>query len=117
MIATSLSQGCFSSTLDPEYRKLIDDYRRDYEAVQEWCEEVHDGIRLGIPWKIHILVAHLLQWLDQHTEGMQRFCEQTTEAVHCDFSKTYKRFKRDESHPEHGKNLRRSVVEYSSRRL
>ena len=103
--------------MNPAYRQIIDLYRCKYEAVQEYCKEVLDGIELSITWKIHLIVVHLPQWMDRHSEGLSRFAEQTGEACHHDFSKTNKRFKRKESHPDHGKNLRRSVVEYSSRRL
>ena len=103
--------------MDPEYPALIDAYRQDYEVLQEYCDEVLDGISFNIPWKAHITVVHLKQWLDKHTRGMALYAEQTAEAVHADFEKTYKRFRRDESHPDHGKNLRRSAVEYSSRRI
>ena len=112
-----LFKGCFSDSLNPEFRALIDAYRRDFEALQEYCDEVLEGVSFGVSWKAHILVCHLPQWLDKHSEGMAKYAEQTAEAIHCDFSKTYKRFKRDESHPEHGKRLLRSAVEYSSRRI
>ena len=86
--------------------------------VKEYSEEVlDDGVDLSIPWKMHILVVHLPQFLKRHQVGMQMFAEQTVEATHSDFFKTHKRFKVAESHPLHGKRLRRSMVEYSSRRL
>ena len=103
--------------MDPNYAALIDKYRCDYEALQEYSDVCLDGITFTIPWKAHILVCHLTQWLDRHKSGMAKYAEQTAEAIHCDFDKTYKRFKRDESHHDHGKNLKRSTVEYSSRRI
>ena len=104
--------------MNPEYEEIIDKYRITYEAVQQHCDDVlDDGISLGIPWKVHSIVCHLPQWLRKHREGMSRYSEQAAESTHHDFEKTWKRFKRDESHKDHGKNLKRSVVEYSSRRI
>ena len=86
--------------------------------MQEYSQDFLDeGVNLGLPWKVHILCAHLPEWLDNHTEGLSKYAEQTCEATHKDFSATYKRFKRKESDQNHGRNLRRSVVEYSSRRV
>ena len=65
----------------------------------------------------HSLVCHLKQWLRKYKEGLARFSEQTCESTHFDFGKTHQRFKRKESHQDHGKILKRSVVEYSSRRV
>ena len=109
--------GCFGSALNPSFEDLIEKYRVTYEAVEEYCNDVLDGISIGLPWKVHIIVCHLKQWLANHSEGMSRYSEQAAESTHHDFDKTWKRFKRDESHKDHGKNLRRAAVEYSLRRL
>ncbi len=76
-----------------------------------------DGSEMGVSWKIHILVCHLPDWLDAKAVGMAQYSEQACEATHHDFEGTHKRFKRAVGHDDHGKNLRRSVVEYSSRRI
>ena len=97
--------------------RLIHTYRKRFEDLQEYVEAVLDSsIKLTIPWKIHVLVIHLPQWLRIHQKGLSDFSEQTAEACHH-FLKTYRRFSRAETHPEHGKRLRRSVVGYSSRRI
>ena len=113
-----LSKGCFSWSLAPNYRELIDTYRQRYEELQEYSQCVlDDGSAMGLSWKIHILVVHLPEWLDANAVGMAKFSEQTCEATHHDFEATHKRFKRAVGHADHGKNLRRSCVEYSSRRI
>ena len=110
--------GCFGKYLDPNYHALIGAYKQKYVELQEYSEDFLDeGVKLGLPWKIHILCVHLPEWLDDHTEGLSKYAEQTCEATHKDFSATYNRFKRKESDQNHGRNLRRSVVEYSSRRI
>ena len=105
-------------SLDPNYEALIDVFRRKYVAMQEYARDVlPDGVEVGTPWKVHILVCHLGQWLAQHPQGLGIYCEQTCEATHDDFRKTYKHFKVAEAHPDHSARLLRSAIEYSSRRL
>ena len=90
---------------------------KKYLKLQEYREDFLEWVKLGLPWKIHILCVHLPEWLDDHTEGLSKYAEQTCEATNKDFSATYNRFKRKESDQNHGRNLRQSVVEYSSRRI
>ena len=109
--------GCFGKYLDPNYHALIGAFKEKYLKLQEYSEDFLEGVKLGLPWKIHILCVHLPEWLDEHTEGLSKYAEQTCEATHKDFSATYNRFKRKESDHNHGRSLLRSVVEYSSRRI
>ena len=112
------AEACFGKFLDSNYNNIINNYRHKYELLQEYCQDVlDDGLDLSLPWKIHMLVVHLPQWLDRHGEGMRKYAEQTAELCHHDFVQTNKRFKRGEAHADHGKNLRRSTVEYNSRRI
>ena len=118
LIIPLCNSGCFSKTLDPSYRSLIENYRKKYELLLEYSREfLEEGITVGLSWKIHILVMHVPQWLDSHSEGLSKYSEQTMEATHKNFATTYKRFKTNEAHPNHGMKLRRSAVEYSSRRI
>ena len=45
------------------------------------------------------------------------FAEQTVESVHADYRNTEKRFMVHADHAEHTKPLKRSMIEYNSRRL
>ena len=76
-----------------------------------------DGVKIALTWKVHIMVCHVTQWLDEHPIGLGLFAEQTCESSHHDFKKTQKRFAVSEDHPDHGKKLRRAVVDYSSKRV
>ena len=115
---TSLSQGCFGRNLDPHYAELIATFRRKFEVLQDHARDVlDDGIQLSTTWKMHILRVHVEQWLDKHPTGLGLYAEQTCEASHRDFIRTEKRFLVAESHPDHGKRMKRALVEYSSRHL
>jgi hypothetical protein len=108
--------GCFSNNLDPEFEVLIGNFKSDFILLQEYCKEVLDLI-VTTSWKIHALLVHLIPFLRLNNVGMSRFAEQTLEATHSDYKKTWKRFKVSETHRDHAKRLKTSVVEYSSRRV
>ena len=111
------TQGCFGSDVDPAYEEDITAFRDRFVELQEFTREFLDVGKLTVTWKIHLLVCHLKEWLRKYKESLARFSEQTCESTHFDFGKTHQRFKRKESHQDHGKMLKRSVVEYSSRRV
>ena len=114
----SNTTGCFGNCLDPNYEQLIADFKRKYEVLLDYTENVlPDSVKLSTPWKIHCMVVHLPQFLRHYKVAMGVFAEQTTEACHHDFKKTDRRFHVGEGHADHGIRLRRSVVEYNSRRL
>ena len=105
-------------TLCPDYAERIAVFREKYQALRDYANEVlEDGIKVSVPWKMHILGLHVEQWLDKHPTGLGVYAEQTGEAAHKDFLKTWKRFKVRESHRTHAEKLKRAVVHYSSKRL
>ena len=105
-------------SLSPDYSALIATFKQKFEDLQKYAHDVlDDGIEVRTTWKVHVLVCHVDQWLIQHPTGLGLYCEQTCEATHDDFRKSYKRFKVSENHPSHGEKLCRSAAEYSSRRL
>ena len=83
----------------------------------EFAADVHPEASLSVTWKVHVLVAHLPQFLRRYNMGMSAFAEQCTESVHHDFKKTAKRFLVHEDHEDFAKKLMRAIVEYNSRRL
>ena len=76
--------GTFGADLAKNYEFLIADFRKKFEICQEFCEEVH-GYNLSISWKLHVLVAHLGQFLSLSKTGMAIFAEQCIESAHSDF--------------------------------
>ena len=83
----------------------------------DYAGEVLEGVEVPVSWKIHILVCHVGQWLDDHPVGLGLYAAQTCESTHADFKKSQKRFAVAESNPDHSSKLKRAVVEYSSKRL
>ena len=83
----------------------------------DYAGEVLEGVEVPVSWKIHILVCHVGQWLDDHPVGLGLYAAQTCESTHADFKSTQKRFAVAEANPDHSTKLKRAVVDYSSKRL
>ena len=61
-------------SLDRSYHDLIDTFRHKFVYLQSYTHEyLDDGVEVGISWKVHALVCHLGQWLDQHPRGLGIF--------------------------------------------
>ena len=89
-----------------------------FEELQNYASDIlDDGIEITTSWKIHILVVHVSQWLEDHPVGLGFYAAQTCESAHSDYKKTEKRYAVSEANPDHPTKLKRSVVDYSSRRL
>ena len=99
-----------------DYAERIAFFRQKYQALRDYASEVLN-VNVSVPWKMHILGLHVEQWLNKHPTGLGEYAEQTGEAAHKDFLKTWKRFKVRESHRTHAARLREAVVRYSSKRL
>ena len=63
--------GCFGKYLDPNYHALIGAFKEKYLKLQEYSEDFLEGVKLGLPCKIHILCVHLPEWLDDHTKVLR----------------------------------------------
>ena len=53
----------------------------------------------------------------RHPEGLGVYAEQTEEAAHKDFLKTWKRLKVRKTHCAHAERLKRAVVYYCSKQF
>ena len=101
-----------------DFEDRILNFRNKYEILMEHTDIVlPDNVKASVTWKVHCIVNHLPEFLRKVKTGMSIYSEQTVEACHSDFKKTFKRFKVKESHKNHGNRLKRAVVEYNSRRL
>ena len=71
-------------------------------------------MKLTIPWKLHMVCAHLEPLLTQLGQGLAIFCEQAGEAVHCKLKKTKARYKRNQYHSQHGRAQKTAVSHWSA---
>ena len=108
--------GCFSYELALDYRRRLDVFTTAVWEVRRVCEEVH-GIKVSVPWKVHMVVCHVRPELDRTGEGLGKDSEQTGEAGHAKMSKEMQRFKRSEANPNHGKWMLAGVRRFATKRI
>ena len=107
---------CFSMHLATTYREDIEIFNQSVYALIDYCKATLD-INLKPTWKIHILVCHLLPFLEEKQTGLGIYCEQTSEAAHVMMQPTTKRFKRRSDHELHGAKLFRIATDYSAKNM
>ena len=106
-------KACFSLDLAVTYRADIDRFNASVHNLVKHFNEVLK-ITLNPTWKVHILVCHLKQFLDEKKVGLGIYCEQTSEAAHSIMKPTIQRFKRKADHELHGPRLKRAAAAFSA---
>lgn len=104
-----LVDSCFTTEkVHGDYKKYLLEFENNYKAT---------GLPLTL--KVHVLIEHLencLSFLDGY--GLGRFSEQTGEGIHREFLNHWNRFKINNIfHENYGKQLKRAVVDMSSKNL
>ena len=67
--------------------------------------------------KVHLIFCEIPYFISEVNEPLGKFSAHPFETVHTDFLPTYARYKRKESHPEHGSQLKRATVDYDSHHI
>ena len=111
----SVKDACFGKSLEVGYRKSFENLKNSIFDAQELAENL--GKKLPITWKIHILLCHVLPFVEYNNCGLSKYAEQCGEAIHSKFKPTHSRYKRQEEHPEHGERLLSSVLSFNGRRI
>ena len=109
----SVVNGCFGFELDTNYEALVNRFKEDYKIMDDYAQTVLE-VSCGVSWKVHIITAHLVTFLDRVGVGLGRFAEQTSEAAHAALKPTIRRFCVNEKNKKHGEKLLRAVVDFSS---
>ena len=85
-------EACFGMHLYPEYKDLLQDFKKSYEDLILFCSEKLNLV-LTIPWKVHILVIHVPQFLTMNSDfGLGVYAEQVIESSHSRMKPTLKRY-------------------------
>ena len=65
---------------------------------------------LTVLWKIHILVCHILPFVEHNNISLGNYAEQCGEAVYHKFKKTWVNYKRTIGHKNYAEKLKSAVV-------
>ena len=111
----AVKEACFGKNLEKGFHRSFEQLKNSFFSVQEMAEGL--GGKLSITWKIHILLCHVLPFVEYNNCGLSKYAEQCGEAIHSKFKPTHSRYKRMEEHPEHGERLLSSVLSFNGRRI
>jgi len=107
---------CFGMELSTTFKEDIEEFNTSIHFLLEYAKDTLK-IKLEPTWKIHILVVHLLPFIEEKKSALGVFCEQTSEASHAVIKPTTQRFKRRSDHRDHGPKLFRAVTDFTSKNM
>ena len=93
----------------------IERFKLSFKECQELSFSLDQELRLT--WKLHIIFNHIIPFCQHHNSVLGIYAEQTGESIHCKFKATYARYKRDQSHQEHGSKLKKAILDFGGRRM
>lgn len=94
---------CFGTKLENGYETFIGEFCNEWLIAQ-----------LPATPKFHIIQQHVVEFCQEKRVGLGMFSEQTTEAVHKDFSLKWEHYKVPKTSEEFPKKLLNCVVAYNS---
>ena len=109
-------QSCFSLDLASDFREDIKEFTRSVEYLIKYSNDTLQ-IPLKPTWKVHIMVTHVITFLEEKKVGLGIYCEQMSEAAHSVMKPTIARFKRKADHELHGLRMLRAASTFSSQNL
>ena len=95
----------------------VQEFKQSYKDLIEYVQNTFDGVELSVTWKVHIAVCHILPFLQSTEHGLGVYCEQTGEAIHYEFKKTWNRYKQRVNHEDYAKRLKSRVVEFAAHNI
>lgn len=95
--------GCFGRTLNPEFAKYIDSFKKSYLGLEE----------VPVTPKVHCVFVHVKEFCQKHNVGLGIFSEQAFESVHHEFKIIWNKHKVRPTHSEYKKHLLRAVCEFN----
>ena len=110
-----IKSACFGGNLDPRYELSIAKFKDSFVSCQELCMAL--GQKLTVTWKVHIVMVHVAPFVKLHNCGLGRYAKQVGESIHAKFKPTWSRYKRTESHSEHGDRLLSACTNFGARRM
>lgn len=106
-----LKHKAFGMRIEHGIEEALEDFKASFIDLQVHLREYY-SFDLKPSWKVHILVAHLLPFLQHHEFGLGVYAEQAGESAHHHHREKWKRFKRRMNHEDYGPQLKKSVVHF-----
>ena len=101
-----VKKACFGMVLDDNWEQVLEEFLNSYDAL---------GI--GYTPKCHVLAVHVAQFIKATGSSLGKFTEQPFEALHADFKKVWRNYKRVRNNKTYPTQLCACVVAYNSNNL
>ena len=101
----------FSMFIGESIAQSVLDFKKAFENLQLHLLEKFN-YQLNISWKVHILVCHLVPFLQHSQFGLGVYAEQAGESAHHYHYQVWKRYKCRLEHNDYAKQLKKSVIEF-----
>lgn len=99
-------KSCYGHKLDLNYSDFIKKFQTSFLDLE-----------ISVTPKVHAIFFHIDDFLRDKNEGLARWSEQTSEAVHSDFKLTWNKYKVSLISPNYNEKLLRAVCDYNSKHL
>ena len=102
----------FGLELGTDISVKIEDFKSSFFSLQLYTKDIFD-YNLTVSWKIHILVCHILPFVEHNNISLGNYAEQCGEAVHHKFKKTWVSYKRTIGLKKYAEKLKSAVVNFN----
>ena len=107
-----IKSAVFGLELGTDISVKIEDFKSSFFSLQLYTKDIFD-YNLTVSWKIHILVCHILPFVEHNNTSLGNYAEQCGEAVHHKFKKTWVNYKRTIGHKNYAEKLKSAVVNFN----
>ena len=102
----------FGLELGTDISVKIEDFKSSFFSLQLYTKDIFD-YNLTVSWKIHILVCHILPFVEHNNISLGNYAEQCGEVVHHKFKKTWVNYKRTTGQKNYAEKLKSAVVNFN----
>ena len=83
------NQATFGVKINAHNEIVVMEFKTPYANLMEYVNNCYENVSLNIPWKVHIVVNHILFQKSTNTDiGLGIYSEQAGESIHHEFKKT-----------------------------
>ena len=111
-----IKEKAFGFFKGPDLDENVNLFKNSFKELQVTLKNEFK-YELNVSWKVHIVVNHLVPFLNNVPHGLGVYCEQAGESAHHCHKEVWQRYKRRMDHGDYGAQLKKSVVEFGAKNL
>ena len=111
-----IKEKAFGFFKGPDLEESVNLFKYSFKELQVTLKNEFK-YELNVSWKVHIVVNHLVPFLNNVPHGLGVYCEQAGESTHHCHKEVWQRYKRRMDHGDYGAQLKKSFVEFGTKNL